>query len=83
MRKKQSINFFHKSINKSKNIQFWKKIISNNINLKAIIHKCIKFQGNIFKNKNLLTFLWTTMTTTTEFPYLHRALLYKLNKNET
>ena len=43
--------FFHESVNKSKKINFWKKIISNNIDKKAIIHKCSKFPANIFKNE--------------------------------
>ena len=44
---------------------------------------CTKFQTDIFKNKKKpLTFLWTMMTkrTTTEYPYLYRALLCTLDK---
>ena len=42
--------FFHKSVNISKMINFWKNIFTNNIDKKAIIHKCTKFHFDIFKN---------------------------------
>ena len=59
MRRKitESKLFFHKSVNKSKNINFWKKIILNNIDKKAIIHKCAKFQMDILKNKKKIYIL--------------------------
>ena len=48
-------------INQKKN-SFLEKIIIKNINQKAIIHKCAKFEANILKNKKTVTYMWTTTT---------------------
>ena len=70
------------SINQ-KNINFWKKIICNIIDSKAIIHKCTKFQTDISKNKNSLTFLWKTITITKQNFHTYKELCFeRLIKND-
>ena len=56
MRKKQKLNFFFIKVSiNHKILIFGKKIIGNNFDEKVIIHKCTKFQADIFKNKKIMT----------------------------